>query len=233
MKKPAIAKEFLEDFISLIFPKVCIHCGIALVFQEEHICTSCRLSLPKTDFHLFCDNLLKQKFVFEQKVQTVSAYLYFNKGGIAQSLIHELKYKGNKEIGEDLGKWYGHDLKHAEWPLDVIIPVPLHRSKERKRGYNQSYHFALGLSEALAVPVEKEAVQRIRTTLSQTHKTKVERWLNIGSVYEVTNQKAIAGKNVLVVDDVLTTGATIGELIGVLVSSGVSGIYIATIAAGK
>lgn len=230
---PLVAKEFLEDFISLVFPKICIHCSIPLVFQEEHICTSCRLSLPKTDYHLFNDNPLAQKFAFEPKVRAVSAYLYFNKGGIAQSLIHELKYKGNTEIGRMIGEWYGHDLKNAGWMIDMIVPVPLHISKQKKRGYNQSEYFAMGLSEALSVPVENHVVRRIKKTLTQTRKSKVERWQNIESVYMVTDKAAIAGKNILVVDDVLTTGATIGELLTLLASYGVATLYVLTIAAGK
>lgn len=233
MKMPVLAKEFLEDFISLFFPKICIHCRTSLVYQEEHLCTSCRLSLPKTDYHLLKDNPLTQKFVYEPKVKAAAAFLHFNKGGIAQSVIHDLKYRGNKEVGEMIGRWYGQDLHMADWSVDVILPVPLHQRKQEKRGYNQSEHFAMGLGESLGVAVETGYVRRTRRTKTQTRKTKVERWQNIGSVYAIADPAALAGKRVLVVDDVLTTGATIGELAVLLADCQVASIYIVTMAAGR
>lgn len=233
MKSATSIFELWEDFVSLIFPKICIHCGIPLVFQEDHICTKCRLSLPKTDFHTFIDNRLMSKFVYESQIKSVSAYLHFNKKGIAQTLIHHLKYKAEPSIGELLGQWYGHDLLDVNWKIDVIIPVPLHRSKLKKRGYNQSEHFAIGLSESMGIPVETNAVGRRYRTATQTKKTKVERWQNVDAIYQVLNSTPFIRKNVLLVDDVLTTGATLGELVDLLLKSGANEIRIATIAAGK
>lgn len=233
VKRSISPTELWEDFVSLVFPKICIHCGIPLVKQEDHICTKCRLSLPKTDYHTFIDNPLKSKFVYEPKIKSVAAYLHFNKKGLAQSLIHHLKYKGEKDIGETLGRWYGHDLLDCGWKLDLIIPVPLHVSKLRKRGFNQSEHFAIGLSETLEIPLDAQVVSRRVRTASQTRRSKVERWQNMESIYRVQTSMLLREKDVLVVDDVLTTGATIGELVSVLVDAGVRSVRILTIAAGK
>lgn len=233
MQMSLAAKEFLEDFVSLIFPRVCIHCEKVLIYQEEHICTNCRLSLPKTNYHLASLNMLTQKFAYEPKVILAAAYLHFHKRGVAQSIIHNLKYKANTEVGEMLGRWYGSELAERQWKLDAIIPVPLHRAKFVKRGFNQSEHFGIGLSEALEVPICTDWVIRSRITATQTKKSKLERWQNVNSIYTATQPDQIDGKYIMVVDDVLTTGATIGELVSLLVAHGAVGIYVITIAAGK
>ena len=227
-------KEYLEDFVNLFYPRICINCHTILVYQEEHICTKCRLSLPKTNYHKETENRLFQKFAFEPKVSKVTAFIHFNKRGIAQKLIHELKYKNQPSIGVLLGKWMGVVLKEeAMWCPDLIIPVPIHGTKLRKRGYNQSECFAEGLSEAMGIPFANNWIIRNRKTATQTSKTKIERWENVSSVYSITELADLKGKCVLVVDDVLTTGATLGELVTLIALQGVSEIQIATIAAGK
>ncbi|WP_421892017.1 ComF family protein [Marinoscillum sp.] len=178
-------------------------------------------------------NPLKPKFVYEPRVMNVVAYLHFNKGGVAQKLVHELKYRGQQEVGIMLGEWYGSDLIKSGWAIDLIIPVPIHKSKLRKRGYNQADCFAEGLSSSMNIPVRTDLVERKKSTVSQTRKSKVERWENVNEIYRVTNSAELQNKNLLVVDDVLTTGATLGELVEVLSESGAAAIYIATIAAGK
>ncbi len=233
MNVVGIIKEYLQDFVSLIFPRICINCNTILVYQEEHICIKCRLSLPKTNYHLLNANPLKPKFVYEPRVMNVVAYLHFNKGGVAQKLVHELKYRGQQEVGIMLGEWYGSDLIKSGWAIDLIIPVPIHKSKLRKRGYNQADCFAEGLSSSMNIPVRTDLVERKKSTVSQTRKSKVERWENVNEIYRVTNSAELQNKNLLVVDDVLTTGATLGELVEVLSESGAAAIYIATIAAGK
>lgn len=206
---------------------------MVLIYQENHLCTKCRLSLPKTNYHLLPDNPLKLKFVYEPKVREVTTYLNFNKGGIAQKLIYELKYQEQPELGVLIGNWYGHDLKKCNWPIDMIVPIPIHKSKLKKRGFNQSERFAVGLAEILGWPVMDDLVIRKRKTSTQTKKSKVERWRNVDSIYSLTASGSVSDKNVLIVDDVLTTGATIGELVELLVRYGVRSVYIATIAAGK
>lgn len=229
-----VLRELFNDFISLIFPKICIHCGTTLVHQEEYICMKCRLSLPKTNFHLEPENSLKQKLIYEPKVRGAAAYLNFNKRGIAQTIVHNLKYMGYDDLGVLVGRWYGEDLrKQAKWAIDYIVPVPLHRSKLKKRGYNQSERFAVGLADTMCVEVKDDLVIRTVRTNTQTKKSKVERLQNVDCIYKIIDPTVLAGKVVLIVDDVITTGATIGELAVLLAENGVEKIYVAAIATGK
>lgn len=233
MQLASVTREFWDDFINIVFPRVCLSCNTILVYQEEHICTKCRFSLPKTNYHLQEQNLLVKKFAYEPKVCHVSAYLHYTKGGVAQKIIGRLKYHDTPEIGVMMGEWYGVDLVKNSWPIDFILPVPLYPSKLKRRGFNQSERFAEGLSNSMHVPVKANIVSRNRNTSTQTRKTKVQRWQNMDSVYAVSRQSDLQNASVLVVDDVLTTGATIGELVALMSQCGVDSIYIATIAAGK
>lgn len=225
-------REYLRDFISLFFPRNCIFCKTNLVNQESIICTRCRLVLPITNFHLDPVNPLKKKFAYEPKITFVSAYLYFNQGGIAQRLIHSLKYNEETEVGLLMGRWYGEELKSAGVMADCIIPVPIHRSKLLHRGYNQADFFADGLGEVLGIPVEKTWVQRILATSSQTRKSKTERWQNVTDIYSSPDPEKFINKKVLIVDDVLTTGATIGSLAALIISHQAREVGVVTIAAG-
>ncbi|WP_170148104.1 ComF family protein [Marinoscillum furvescens] len=144
-----------------------------------------------------------------------------------------MKYKDEPEIGTLMGKLYAPELLEANWPVELIVPVPLHRSKLKKRGFNQSEKFGEGLSEIMEVPMDAELVRRVKRTSTQTRKSKVERWQNTQDIYQVTQPQKIAGKSILVVDDVLTTGATAGQLVSELILRQAASVYIATIAAGK
>src|SRR5580704_3355300 len=136
--------RLLKDFISLFYPEVCITCGEGLAEKEEFLCTPCFYKLPKTDYHNHPDNVLHRIFYGRAEVQAAVAYCFFTKGGMVQDLVHEVKYKGKKEMGVCFGKWYGQDLKNVPpfSELDYIIPVPLHSKKLKRRGYNQSACFA-------------------------------------------------------------------------------------------
>ncbi len=143
----------LNDFISLIFPHVCASCGKSLYKNERSICTYCAYHLPKTNFHLDNENPIAKIFWGRINIHSAGAYYGFNKGSKVQHLIHQLKYKGKKDVGVTIGKWYGNDLKqNTDFnTVDVIIPVPLHPTKEKKRGYNQSNYFAEGLAHSMNV----------------------------------------------------------------------------------
>lgn len=225
--------ELCLDFYYLLFPNVCLHCNTILLYQEKHLCTKCRFSLPKTHYHLLKDNPLEQKFVYEPRVKGVAAFLHYHTGGIAQHLIHSMKYKEQPEIGTLMGRLYGAELLEAPWQIDCIVPVPLHQSKLEKRGFNQSEKFGEGLSEVMEVPMNTELVRRVKRTATQTRKSKVERWQNTQDIYKVMAPYEVARKSILIVDDVLTTGATAGQLVSALVLCQAKRVYIATIAAGK
>src|ERR1700758_4083263 len=147
--------QWLTDFGALIYPRVCIACGNALFKHEHLVCNLCYVSLPKTNFHLNLDNPVQKIFYGRADVKLASSFLLFQKKGSVQKMLHALKYKSKPEVGHLLGKWYGADLKKSNSfsGCDFIIPVPLHKKRLRKRGYNQSEYFARGLGEELNIPV--------------------------------------------------------------------------------
>ena len=203
--------QLAKDFIGLFYPEVCICCGEELVAKENLVCTMCVYKLPKTNFHNIADNPLAKVFWGRADVHAVSAYCHYQKGNMVQDLVHELKYKGKQELGVDIGNWYGQDLKTSELfnKADYIIYIPLHPKKLKKRGYNQSACFAEGLSEAMGIPVLHEALVRVKNTDTQTRKSRYERWENVEGIFKVNKAEELKGKHVLLVDDIITTGATI------------------------
>lgn len=226
----------LHDFLSLLFPEVCHACEQPLARGERLICTECNIKLPYTDLHLHGAtelNQLQQRFWGKVQVRFVFAYLHFQPRGRVQRLLHKLKYKGAQELGEHLGKRYGtvlHDYAYASH-FDFVLPVPLHRLKLRRRGYNQSDQFAKGLAEALQLPWSSQVLERMLDTDTQTSKNRLDRWQNVAEVFRVKKPEAVEGKRVLLVDDVLTTGATLEACAQVLLQSGCSEVSVVTIAA--
>lgn len=208
---PAMLKEILPDMASLVYPQVCTGCGGSLYRHEELICNTCYVSLPKTNFHLQKESTISKLFYGRADIEFAGSFLFFYKKGMVQKMLHALKYKGKPEVAEWLGKWYALDLlKDKSLPsVDFIIPVPLHKRRQQKRGYNQSEEFARGLSSVLGIPVYMNIVLKHVYTETQTHKSRAERMENIATSFIVQNQADITGKHVLLVDDVITTGATL------------------------
>jgi len=217
----------LKDFVSLIFPKSCINCHKPLTSTENHICTHCKLDLPLTQDHLYQNNDLFRKYAFLSKIKSARAYLFFNQGGITQKLLHELKYNGKQSLGDELARSFSAHLKDLN--VDFIIPVPLHRSRLRKRGYNQSVVIAEAMGEEMGVEVRTDILKRVKMTKTQTRKTKIDRWQGLENVYSEASG-LVENKSVLVVDDVITTGATVGLLCDRLMEQHVGEIHIAAIA---
>jgi ComF family protein len=200
-----------KDFISLFFPNYCFGCNQSLVKGEDTLCTNCLLELPKTNYHLTEENPIKNKLIGRLPLKHALAFLKFRKSGIVQHLMHQLKYNNQPDVGVKLGRSYGLELaRHGyQSEFDVIVPVPLHASRQRKRGYNQSAKFAEGLSEALGIPWDESISIRTSTTGTQTKKSKHERWENVRSVFDINDNQKIKDLRILLVDDVITTGATI------------------------
>jgi len=228
MRLPTI----LSDFVGLIFPRVCLACDDPLGRGEEHLCTSCRAQLPYTDYHLLPHdkNPLARRFWGRVPVRHTLSYLRFLRRGRVQHLLHQLKYRGQRDVGLALGRWYGHDLVRHDFQFDLVVPVPLHPRKLAKRGYNQSDPFAAGLAESLQIPWLATGLRRLEHTASQTRKNRLERWKNVAEVFEAADPAAVQGKHVLVVDDVLTTGATLEACAAALLAAGAAEVSIATIA---
>lgn len=220
----------VRDLFSLIFPQNCINCQQSLISEEKYLCTGCKIDLPLTDDFQNDTNELFAKFSFEPKVKTAIAFLYFHQRGVTQKLLHQLKYNRKKDLGVLLGTWFASQLKSLA--IDFIVPIPLHRSKFRKRTFNQSEQIAIGLAEELHLDVKGHLVKRVIPTQTQTRKSKVQRWANMENVFSEIKED-ISDASVLLVDDVITTGATTGMLCQRLVEAGVGQIHVASIARGK
>jgi ComF family protein len=206
------------DFFNLLFPNLCVVCNENLHRNEHHICYECLNKVPKTNYHLQSNNPIEKRFWGKIPIQSATAFFFFQKGSPFQKLLHALKYKGNKGIGEVLGKYAAAELLDSPnfATVDVIIPVPLHPKKYRQRGYNQSECIANGLSQVLGKPQDTTTLQRIRENTTQTKKGVFERYENTEGIFELVNINTFSGKHVLIVDDVLTTGSTIEACIRAL-----------------
>jgi ComF family protein len=224
--------EAIRDFASLFFPNYCLACSRALIKGEEILCTFCLAELPKTHYHFQDDNPVRLKFSGRINLKYAWAYLKFRKTGIVQHLIHQLKYNNHPEVGIRLGKSFGKDLLEARFnsEFDFIVPVPLHKSKLRKRGYNQSLKFAEGLSDTLKVPVLSGISVKLIKTETQTRKNRMDRWENVKQSFHIQSSEVIAGKRILLVDDVITTGATLEACGQKILECGCKDLSIACIA---
>jgi ComF family protein len=222
----------VSDFISLFFPEYCLGCSSGLVKGEDILCTACLSGLPRTDYLTFKDNPIKEKFIGRIPIKAAWAFLKFRKTGIVQHLLHQLKYNNHPEVGVRLGKLFGNEMKDLGLgsDLDLIVPLPLHSSREKNRGYNQSAKFAEGLSESLRVPLSVSVCERRKKTQTQTRKTRTERWENVDDAFVIKGHNAINGKHILLVDDVITTGATIEACGRQLINAGCKELSIACIA---
>ncbi len=201
----------LSDFISLIYPRNCVGCGNSLFKHEDEICNYCYLNLPKTNFHLQPDNIVQNLFYGRVDLELASSFYLFHKKGNVQKILHAIKYKGNKELAVLVGKWYADELLSDTRIMQsaCIIPVPLHPLKYKQRGYNQSEEFAKGLAKGLNIALNTTVLTRTEFTSTQTRKNKFERWENVEDKFKVDLTEDLKNKYVILVDDVITTGATI------------------------
>jgi ComF family protein len=169
------------------------------------------LDLPRTGYQLTDDNPIKEKFIGRVPVKYAGAFLKFRKTGLVQHLLHQLKYNHHPEVGRRLGIFFGKEMRGVGLAneFDMIIPMPLHRSRQLRRGYNQSTMFAEGLMNSLGIPYNDTAVVRKINTSTQTRKNKAERWENVNLAFTVRDPVAISNKRILLVDDIITTGASI------------------------
>ena len=200
-----------NDFIALIYPRNCITCNNSLFKHENMVCNHCYVTLPKSNFHAEENSELERVFAGRVPVIKTGSYYLFEKSGKIQKLLHSIKYKNNKALAEQVGAWYAQYLKDCKEiaSADVIIPVPLHPKKKKQRGFNQSEEFAKGLSKEFNIPINTTNLIRNQFTETQTRKTKFARWENVEGKFELKDPKELDGKTIILVDDVITTGATI------------------------
>ena len=212
--------DILNDFVNLFYPYHCMLCKKPLIESEQHICLNCHCDLPKTNYHINKGNPARDLFSGYPQVNEVTAFLFFEKDGTTQKLIHSLKYQGNKILAEYLGRIAALELQnHGIYAsIESIIPIPLHPKKEKKRGYNQSGFIAKGISSVYKCQIDDKVLKRSADTKSQTRKSVYDRHINVEKIFEVTDIESLHGKHILLVDDVLTTGATISSCIEALLS---------------
>jgi ComF family protein len=204
-------KEIKDSLLHLAFPHVCEGCGTDNLQAEHLLCLRCLSSLPSTNFHMHPNNPIEKIFWGRIPVTSASSQYYFTKESMMQRLMHQFKYKGNKEVGTYLGKLMGWALQESNRFsfIDALIPLPLHKSREHKRGYNQAAILCEGISNVLNKPVLKNVIMRREQTETQTKKGRIQRWQNMEGKFELADPLAIESKHVLLVDDVITTGATL------------------------
>lgn len=228
-------KQLFTDVWSLLFPNLCNACNIGLVNGEKAICLHCLNSLPYTDFHLNPNNPLAKQLWLRFPFNAAMAMLYFKKGGKVQQLIHNLKYQGKTEVGHFLGKLLAQRLiqQPAYQHIDCIIPIPLHKKKEKQRGYNQCQYIAEGIAEVSQQKIMLNNLVRQQITDTQTRKSRFKRYENMTQAFQVLQPKALHHRNVLLIDDVMTTGATIEACAQVLWQSNIKSLNIACLAYAK
>lgn len=222
----------INSLINLFFPKVCSACKLLLNDNEKYICTTCRHNLPVTNYHKTNDDFVKKVFYGRAKLEQATALLRFEKKGIVQQLLHDLKYREQQQIGTFLGKWLGIELKETNNynAIDMVIPVPLHKTKLRSRGYNQVEKFGKEIALALNTEYQDKILQKITNTSSQVNKKRFARWQNNTELFAVTNTQKLNNKHILLVDDIITTGATLEACIAELNKANNIKISIATMA---
>lgn len=225
-------REWWYDFVGLFYPPLCLACGEHLPSSCRLICLDCQLTLPQTEQHLHADNAFTERFWGRVPLRAGAALYYYGKTGRVQQLIFQLKYHDQPEIGYLLGQWYGEMLRESPHfrDLDAVVPVPLHPRKEQQRGYNQSERFAAGLSESLRLPMWPQLLRRRQHADSQTKKGRLDRLTNTMEAFVLHQADRAAGQHLLLVDDVLTTGATLEACALELLRAADASVSMATIA---
>jgi len=203
-------KEIKESLLHLLFPHECAGCGSDILSEQNILCMRCMNAMPETNFELHAGNPVEKIFWGRLPIINATAQFYFTKESLMQHLMHQFKYKGNKELGLQLGRIVGSQLLLSNrFLVDALIPLPLFPAKEKRRGYNQATLICQGIAEYMNVPVLQNVIIRPQHTDTQTKKGRIERWKNIEGKFVLANPEIISNKHILLVDDVVTTGATL------------------------
>lgn len=221
-----------SDLLSVIFPAYCADCGCVLSRKESFLCLTCRGKLPETQMHLQEKNRITERFYGQCDLYCATSLFYFQKDSAVQHLIHQLKYKGKEEIGAWLGVWLGEKIKSIPkfQQTDAVIPVPLHKNKLKSRGYNQVALFGKELARILQVEYIDDVLVKIKTNTTQTQKDLWSRFKDSRDIFSIQNKEKICGRNILLVDDIITTGATVESCYNQLIKAENVKIGLATMA---
>lgn len=232
LHKPINMITWIQSFIHLLFPHQCTVCNRPLSHAEKCLCTVCSINMPRTNYHLQKDNLIEKQFWGQIPIERATALFYYQKGSNYCNIIHDLKYKGRKQIGRIMGHYIAGEIQESGFfdNIDIIVPVPLHPKRFKKRGYNQSEWIAKGIADITHIPVNNYTITRKTYTDSQTSQTVFERRENAKDTFNIHRPEQFAGKHILLVDDVLTTGATVMACASVF--SHIEGIRFSVLALG-
>lgn len=227
-----IMLNLLADCILLFFPRQCKICNNVLLKGEKSLCISCLSDIPFTRTVHLDDNKTSQLFWGRFLFKNASSLYYHQKDNISSRLVYKLKYHNQKDIGHFLGKMYALELRKTDYYniINFLIPVPLHKSRLRKRGYNQSEEICKGMSEILNIPINTNIIFRKNNNITQTKKGKWQRFSNVDNIFEIKNADSIKNKNILLIDDIITTGATIEACCTCINKIVDTNIYIGSIA---
>lgn len=206
-------KQWAKDIFGLFFPDQCVLCKNELVSEEKQICSSCLFSLPLTNFQNQKENALTDKLKGRVNFEQAAALYYFNTDSAVQDILHQIKYKDNEHLAVFMGTQMANQMKKSLAAIDFIIPVPLHKKKLSQRGYNQSLLLGNGIANTLNIPLGNEFIIRTKNTETQTNKTRKQRVENVKDAFEWKNSEMLKGKHLLLIDDVITTGATLESCI--------------------
>lgn len=205
-----VVKEIRDALLHLFFPHICAGCGTDMLNKESVLCMRCIDAMPETNFELHPGNPVEKNFWGRIHLAAATAQFYFTKESLMQHLMHQFKYKGNKELGSQWGRIMGDQLQQSgRFDADALVPLPLFPAKEKRRGYNQATVLCEGMAAIMNIPVLHQVITRPQHTETQTKKGRVERWKNIEGKFVLTRPEAISHKKILLVDDVVTTGATL------------------------
>jgi len=206
-----LAKQIISGFIHLFYPRVCSVCGTDLMHGEGMFCITCLYDIPLTRFWNDKENPVAQTFWGRVSIEDACAYFFFVKGSKYRPILHKLKYKGQRDIGVELGVQFGQVLKNSVYYKNIhyVVPVPLHPKKLRIRGYNQAEAIAEGIAKVIGADLSTNHLIKTEYTETQTRKSRAERVLNVSESFSINNPKELEGKHLLLVDDVITTGATL------------------------
>ena len=220
-----------EAVLHMLFPHLCRGCGSDIISRASMLCARCISQLPTTEFHFHANNPVEKIFWGRLPLIAATAQYYFTKESLIQKLMHGLKYKGEKELGKQLGRLMGLDLQQTNRfnDVDALVPLPLFPARERKRGYNQATLLCEGMAEVLHLEVLQAVIARVQATESQTKKGRMERWMNIEGKFSLRQPERIHGRHLLLVDDVITTGATLEACGQELLKGGDMKLSIATL----
>jgi len=237
VKARALIANCISPINDFFFPPICFSCGNRLADTESRVCRTCWQSIERIHPNDHTMQVMRARFLEDASIDEFYSYYYFQEGGVFQKLVHSLKYDATTKLGIELGRNIGNVMKDETdtSAVDALVPVPLHKLKQRERGYNQSDSLCDGIAEAIHRPVALSLVKRLKNTVSQTHLSAEERNRNVGDAFEVSaiDRHLVNGKTLMIVDDVITTGSTIQSVARILKRAGAAKVIAASAAIAK